>query len=585
MYSRRLIQTAMVVILFVLSVFMGGNAQAGPRKAQLITRDSYLSGIGVLVRVEALDSQGKIDRGLWDATAALSVDNPGISLSTDKVVLYNGLGTALVKFTGSGDFTLTANVNGMEASRPFSDLQGQSVTNVSGQLGGGATTWSGIIHVTDDLIVPTGHTLTVEPGTLVLLDGVSSGTSGKDIDVRGIILSLGTADEPVTFTAFDPDKEWGRINLQDGGPSLLRYTNITVGGRSPGAGHTGAGLVLNTEDTQAVFDYCSITDHYGKIMYSRESDLTFSHCHLARCVMGPEIQSTALLFEDSHITEMFGTNDNDGIYLHGQKAGQKMELRRSVVADGDDDAIDTLGSAVLIEDVIVRDFYDKGVSVNAGGPVTLKNMLIINNGTGVTAKVKGAGATVEVHIDNATIVSTDTGREDSDIGIHAYFKYTTSGTVKYFVTNSIIQAADPIKSDFGDPDLLIRIDYSNFSEPWPGTGNIDADPCFADSGNGDYHLKSQAARWDPNTETWLTDTVTSPCIDTGDMAHPIGFEPFPNGGIVNMGAFGATPHASKSYFGKPLCQTIVAGDINGDCEVNFLDFRLMALHWSEDNNP
>ena len=60
---------------------------------------------------------------------------------------------------------------------------------------------------------------------------------------------------------------------------------------------------------------------------------------------------------------------------------------------------------------------------------------------------------------------------------------------------------------------------------------------------------------------------------------------FPNGGILNMGAFGATPKASKSYFGAPPCQTIVAGDINGDCEVNFLDFRLIAFHWSEDNNP
>ena len=41
--------------------------------------------------------------------------------------------------------------------------------------------------------------------------------------------------------------------------------------------------------------------------------------------------------------------------------------------------------------------------------------------------------------------------------------------------------------------------------------------------------------------------------------------------------------ASKSYFGRPPCETIVAGDINGDCEIDFEDFRLMALHWCEDN--
>ena len=131
-----------------------------------------------------------------------------------------------------------------------------------------------------------------------------------------------------------------------------------------------------------------------------------------------------------------------------------------------------------------------------------------------------------------------------------------------------------------------------------GESNIGADPCFADPGywdpngtpddanddfwvDGDYHLKSQAGRWEPNSETWLLDDITSPCIDVGDPISPIGNEPFPNGGIVNMGAYGGTTEARKSYFGKPPCETIVAGDINGDCEVNFLDFRLMALHWME----
>lgn len=50
-----------------------------------------------------------------------------------------------------------------------------------------------------------------------------------------------------------------------------------------------------------------------------------------------------------------------------------------------------------------------------------------------------------------------------------------------------------------------------------------------------------------------------------------------------MGAYGGTPEAGKSYFGKPLSETVVPADINGDCEVNFLDFRLLALHWLEEH--
>jgi hypothetical protein len=143
------------------------------------------------------------------------------------------------------------------------------------------------------------------------------------------------------------------------------------------------------------------------------------------------------------------------------------------------------------------------------------------------------------------------------------------------------------------------ITYSDIQGGWPGEGNIDKDPCFAGPGywdpngtpqdvnddfwvDGDYHLKSQAGRWDANSASWAKDDVTSPCIDAGDPASPIGLEPFPNGGIINMGAYGGTIEASKSYFGEPVCETIVAGDINGDCIVNLKDFALMALHWMEE---
>jgi len=141
-----------------------------------------------------------------------------------------------------------------------------------------------------------------------------------------------------------------------------------------------------------------------------------------------------------------------------------------------------------------------------------------------------------------------------------------------------------------------NVTYCDVRGGWPGEGNIDADPLFATQGywdpngtpggpsddfwiKGDYHLKSQAGRWDPISESWIKDDVTSPCIDAGDPNSPIGLEPFPNGGRINMGACGGTGEASKSYFGEPICETIIAGDINGDCRVDFRDFEIMSLHW------
>jgi hypothetical protein len=93
------------------------------------------------------------------------------------------------------------------------------------------------------------------------------------------------------------------------------------------------------------------------------------------------------------------------------------------------------------------------------------------------------------------------------------------------------------------------VTYSDIRGGWEGEGNIDADPLFADPNNGDYHLKSQAGRWEPVSESWVVDDVTSPCIDAGDPNSPIAFEPSPNGGIINMGTYGGTAEASKSPSG------------------------------------
>jgi hypothetical protein len=156
-----------------------------------------------------------------------------------------------------------------------------------------------------------------------------------------------------------------------------------------------------------------------------------------------------------------------------------------------------------------------------------------------------------------------------------------------------------------DPAVINYCCIQGWSGALGGTGNTGADPCFVSEGywdplpdynddywerhirwsGGDYHLKSQGGRWDANERRWTKDDVTSLCIDAGDMASPISYEPFPNGGIINMGAYGGMAEASKSYFGEPVCETIVAGDINGDCIVNSVDFALMAAHWLENSSP
>ncbi|MBW7992180.1 MAG: hypothetical protein FVQ84_19490 [Planctomycetes bacterium] len=115
------------------------------------------------------------------------------------------------------------------------------------------------------------------------------------------------------------------------------------------------------------------------------------------------------------------------------------------------------------------------------------------------------------------------------------------------ITNSIIYY-NALDSDLVqiESNVTAAITYTDVQGGWPGQGNIDADPLFADSDNGDYHLKSQTGRWDLTSRGWIADDVTSPCIDAGDPDTPIGLELLPNGGIINMGIYGGTSQASKS---------------------------------------
>jgi hypothetical protein len=140
------------------------------------------------------------------------------------------------------------------------------------------------------------------------------------------------------------------------------------------------------------------------------------------------------------------------------------------------------------------------------------------------------------------------------------------------------------------------VTYSNVQDGFAGIGNIAVDPCFVDPGcwdangtpddpaddvwvAGDYHLKSQAGHWDADSADWVLDNVTSACIDAGDPNASISVEPFPNGGYVNLGIYGGTAEASRTYFGGPVCTTQVAGDINGDCKIDDLDLDIMLSHW------
>ncbi|HEV58003.1 MAG TPA: hypothetical protein ENN87_11015 [Phycisphaerales bacterium] len=209
-----------------------------------------------------------------------------------------------------------------------------------------------------------------------------------------------------------------------------------------------------------------------------------------------------------------------------------------------------------------------------------------NTGANLGGAVYAHNVGLSFQVDNCTFTGNRAliGRS---LAIHSFYSCRIRSTI-------LLEGGNELYFSTGNQ---VEVAYSNVEGGWSGIGNISMDPCFVEPGywdangtpddtrddiwvNGDYHLKSQAGRWDTTAGQWILDDVTSPCIDAGDPAEPLGAELPPNGGRINMGAYGGTTEASRSFFGEPLCQTILPGDVNGDCRVDMADFALMAANWT-----
>ncbi len=186
--------------------------------------------------------------------------------------------------------------------------------------------------------------------------------------------------------------------------------------------------------------------------------------------------------------------------------------------------------------------------------LTFRNSLFAGNLAGMQGGAVAAGA---IRLKNCTIADN---RAASNPEIRIEIGGLSELVNCIVWKNERLSQEDPNDSDWLGtcfhcclaPNTVATRDLGNmeqgpaFAVPgyWDPNGTWEKDDDFFVL--GDYHLKSQTGRWDPDSASWVADDVTSPCIDAGDPDSPIGDEPTPNGGIINMGAYGGTVEASKS---------------------------------------
>lgn len=190
-------------------------------------------------------------------------------------------------------------------------------------------------------------------------------------------------------------------------------------------------------------------------------------------------------------------------------------------------------SPTIHNNTIVYNLANYGAGLyNCHGSIA--NCLIINNAT-ISSYGNGAGLN---NCDGDIVLCTIAANDANDDGGGMY---SCNGTIRDCIiwNNTAGDQGNQLQS-------CSTPTYSCVQGGCAGQGCLDSDPLFADPSSDDYHLLSEAGRWDPALSDWVLDGATSLCVDTADPSSDFSNEPLPNGARANMGAYGNTIYASKS---------------------------------------
>ncbi len=171
------------------------------------------------------------------------------------------------------------------------------------------TTWSpqyGPYVIDSDLLIASGATLTILPGTEIRVNETmggevtSSNTENTDISIRGRIIAVGTSDQPIVF---EPGKgqSWGAIYFAKGSASdsKLSYCKIT-GGRiicqysSPAISHCtidyGGGIEVGHAANPTIENNIITSNQRALTFWFKDSSATVSNNKIANNRIGAFIQ-------------------------------------------------------------------------------------------------------------------------------------------------------------------------------------------------------------------------------------------------------------------------------------------------------
>jgi len=123
---------------------------------------------------------------------------------------------------------------------------------------------------------------------------------------------------------------------------------------------------------------------------------------------------------------------------------------------------------------------------------------------------------------------------------------------------------------------ITQVTYSNISGGWTGEGNINQNPLFLDSDNGDFRLMADS----PCIDTGDNNSVPADSLDLdgdGNTTEKIPFDLAGRQRIRDGNCDGQTVADMGAY------EFYLIGDLKIDCRVNFPDIAVFANNWLQTN--
>ena len=365
-------------------------------------------------------------------------------------------------------FTGTVTLDGLGVSSAVS-AESTGIVSHSGAILTDEIWLAGSVHhITGDLSIGTGVTLTIDSGVWVIINGL------YNIVIDGSMIVSGESDHPVTLSA-STGMQWGGIIVNENG--YLNASNaFMIGGgadQSLAFGHSDSQAVVKVENGSATLNQVYLLDNVGKGIGASGGSIQFHDGLIQRCDMGGEFHAAFAQISRSHILDIPNDDgievddDNDGLYFNGVVSGGSGPslLDSCVFHTGKDDGIDHNGANLNISSCVIANFENEGIAASNGYSISVYNTLVRNCEQGIEA---GYGFP-QVELDHCVMFDNEIGLRFGD-----WYDWGCAGQIT--CTNSIMS---------GNIDNILNFDVLSNG---PVANAIDVSYSLTNDGDYDAEL-------------------------------------------------------------------------------------------------